>query len=163
MIRPDTTPTTTARARVAAPRLIDLAIHGSDLVIAGRFEHWVPVSLETGGAQGEAQVLFDVTSPGPANDAGDLFAFTSSDVRQLADGAYLARGSFRQGETEHSVEAVVQAPAGHSPFAAVTFRVDEAAFPEVWSALADRMAARPAADLEVRPRAWLLAPVLAAA
>jgi hypothetical protein len=153
---------TEPRAEVT-PRIIELAIHGADLVLAGKFEHWVPVAIETGGGESEAQVLFDVTSSGPANDGGELFSYTAKKVSRLADGAYLAKGTFRAGDVIRGVEALVQAPAGHSPFASITFRLDEAAFPEVWQEFSGRLSGRGPADLEVRPRAWLLAPVLAAA
>jgi len=160
---PVTTMTSTHTIPAAPAPFIELAIRGADLVLAGRFEHWVPVALETGGGESEAQVLFDVTSPGPANDGGELFSFIGSEVQRLAEQAYLVKGQLRRGDVERPVDALVQAPAGHSPFASVTFRVDEAAFPEVWDELTGRLQARPAADEEVRPRAWLLAPVLAAA
>lgn len=160
MTAPNTTPND---APARAFRRIDLAIHGADLVIDGRFEHWVPVAMETGGGQSEAQVLFDVTSPGPANDGGELFSFTASNVEQLQEGAYLAKGNLRRGDVVRSIEALVQSPVAHSPFASVTFRVDEEAFPEIWTEFSGRLAAHDPADTEVRPRAWLLSPVLAAA
>jgi hypothetical protein len=165
MNRPEgisTLPVADGAFAVSLPRSIDLAIRGADLVLAGRFQHWVPLTLETGGGQSEAQLLFDVTSPGPANDTGDVFSFASADVRSIGDGAFMAKGVLRRGELERPVDAVVQAPAAHSPFAAVTFQIDETAFPEVWSELSEQASAR-ITDGEVRPWAWMLAPVLAAA
>jgi hypothetical protein len=165
MTRPHLVPTQARGLTDMAPRLIELAIHGPDLVLAGKFEHWVPVAIETGGGESEAQVLFDVTSPGPANDGdGDLlFSFSANHLKRLKDGTYLARGTFRHGEVERAVEALVQAPVAHSPFASLTFRLDEAVFPEVWSEFSGRLAAHDPTDGEMRPRAWLLAPLLAAA
>ena len=132
--------------------------------MAGKFEHWVPMSLETGGKKSEAQLVFDVTSTGPANDTvGEVFSFVSSKVRRVGDGAYLARGTMRRGDVQRASSAMVQAPAAHSPFAVVTFQVDEGAFPELWEELSARVADQDDAKAEVRPRAWLLPPVVAAA
>jgi hypothetical protein len=149
-------------AASTAPRAIELAIRGKDLLLAGKFEHWVPMALETGGKHGQAQLLFDVTSAGRANDADELFSFTSRDVRRAADGTFRAKGTLRQGDVEQASEAIVQVPAEHSPFAAVTFDVDEAIFPEVWSELSTRVAAT-GLNTDVRPQAWVLMPTVAAA
>jgi|SRR6185436_785712 len=152
------------RPQTAEPRFIDLSIRGDELLLEGKFEHWVPLSLESGGERGHAQVVFDVTSSGPANDTGgELFSFVSSKVRRVADGTYLAQGTMQRGAVHRASKATVQAPAAHSPFAVVTFEVAEAAFPEVWDTLSTRLASQSGPDAEVRPRAWLLSPVLAAA
>ena len=122
------------------------------------------MALETGGKKSEAQVVFDVTSTGPANDTGgEVFSFVSSKVRRVGDGAYLAKGTLRRGDVQRASNAMVQAPAAHSPFAVVTFQVDEGAFPELWEELTARVAAQDGSNAEVRPRAWLLTPVVAAA
>lgn len=134
------------------------------MLLAGKFEHWVPLSLETGGKHGEAQIVFDVTSPGPANDTGgEVFSFVCDNARRVADGTYLARGTMRRGDVQRASRAMVQAPAAHSPFAVVTFQVAETVFPEVWEELSARVASQEGAKGEVRPRAWLLPPAVAAA
>jgi hypothetical protein len=159
-----TNPIAAGPRAVGQPRFIDLSIRGADLLLAGKFEHWVPLSLETGGKHGEAQIVFDVTSPGPANDTGgEVFSFVSTKARQVADGTYLAQGTMRRGDVERASRAMVQAPAAHSPFAVVTFQVAETVFPEVWEELSARVASQQEPNAEVRPRAWLLAPVVAAA
>jgi hypothetical protein len=157
------TPPVAAAPVVGPPRFIDLSIRGGELLLAGRFEHWVPMALESGGKRHEAQVVFDVTSTGPANDTADVFSFVSNKVRRTAPGTYLARGTMRRGDVERPSSATVQAPAAHSPFAVVTFEVDEAAFPELWGELSARVASQDGSNAEVRPRAWLLTPVVAAA
>jgi hypothetical protein len=146
------------------PRFIDLSIAGGELLLAGKFQHWVPLALESGGKRSEAQVVLDVTSSGPANDTGgEVFAFASRNVRRIGEGTYLARGILRRGDVQQASNATVQAPAAHSPFAVVTFEVDEAVFPELWDELSTRVASQENSAGEVRPRAWLLTPVLAAA
>jgi hypothetical protein len=167
MTRRDATPghpVAAAGPVVGQPRFIHLSIRGDDLLLEGKFEHWVPMALESGGKRNEAQVVFDVTSVGPANDTGDeMFSFVASKIRQIADGTYLARGTMRRGDALRPSTATVQAPAAHSPFAVVTFQVDEGAFPEVWDELSARVATQDGSNAEVRPRAWLLTPVVAAA
>jgi hypothetical protein len=146
------------------PRFIDLSIRGGQLLLEGRFEHWVPMALESGGKRSQAQLVFDVTSTGPANDTGDaFFSFESSKVRRVADGTYLAQGVMRHGEVHRLGKATVQAPAAHSPFAVVTFELSEDAFPEVWEELSVRVATQDGSNAEVRPKAWLLTPMVAAA
>ena len=121
------------------------------------------MALESGGKRNEAQLVFDVTSSGPANDTGEVFSFASTDVRRKAEGTYLAKGVMRRGDVQQASNATVQAPGAHSPFAVLTFQVDEVTFPEVWSELSARFESADGSNAEVRPRAWLLTPVLAAA
>jgi hypothetical protein len=157
-------PTGLAPTRVSQPRFIALSIRGEDMLLEGKFEHWVPMTLESGGKRGQAQLVVDVTSSGPANDTGnELFSFVSSKVRQVADGTYLVQGVMQRGDVQRTGKATVQAPAQHSPFAVVTFEVTEAAFPEVWEELSARVASQDGSNGEVRPRAWLLTPTVAAA
>jgi len=167
MNRQPTTPSHPVSATspaVSQPHFIDLSIRGEDLLLEGKFEHWVPMALESGGKRNHAQLVFDVTSHGPANDTGDeLFSFVSTRVRRVADGAYVAQGTMQRGDVRRAGTATVQAPAGHSPFAVVTFELTEAAFPEVWEELSARVASQEGSKGEVRPRAWLLTPVIAAA
>jgi hypothetical protein len=146
-----------------APRFIELSIRGKDLMLSGKFQHWVPLALQTGGKQSEAQLLIDVTSPGPANDTAELFSFASDRVKRVGEGAYLVKGVLREGDLQCPADAMVLAPAAHSAFASITFQVDEATFPEIWRELSARLAVEHGGDVEVRPRAWLVAPALAAA
>jgi hypothetical protein len=157
-------PVAAAGPTVGQPRFIDLSIRGEELLLSGKFEHWVPLALESGGKRSQAQLVFDVTSPGPANDTGgELFSFVSSKVRRVADGTYLAQGTMQHGDVQRATKATVQAPAAHSPFAVVTFEVAETDFPEVWEELSTRVSAQNGSSADVRPRAWLLTPVIAAA
>src|SRR5687768_13598011 len=123
MTRSTSTPKGPVAAVVLAggqPRRIDLSIVGGDLLLAGKFEHWVPMALESGGRRSAAQLVVDVTSVGPANDAGgEVFSFVSNKVRRVADGTYRARGTLRRGDVQRTSDATVQAPAVHSPFAVV--------------------------------------------
>jgi hypothetical protein len=145
------------------PRFIDLSIRGGELFLAGRFDHWVPMALESGGKSSHAQLVVDVTSVGPANDTAELFSFVSSKVRRMADGAYLATGTLSRGDVQRASRASVQAPGAHSPFAVVTFEVDEAVFPEAWIELSARVGAQDTSTAQVRPHAWLFTPAVAAA
>jgi hypothetical protein len=160
---PSARPVAAAELAVGQPRFIDLSIKGEDLLLSGKFEHWVPMSLESGGKQNEAQLLVDVTSHGPADDADAIFSFESKVVRRISAEAFLAKGTLRRGDVQRATEVVVQIPPTHSPFAAVTVHLDEPVFPEVWSELSARFATQGGAESEVRPRAWLLTPVVAAA
>lgn len=139
-------------------------MRGEDLLLSGKFGHWVPLSLDDGsGKLPEAQLVFDVTSVGPANDGGEVFSFVATEVEPLVAGAYLARGTLRRDDREQPAQAVLQAPATHSPFALVTFQIDPATFPELWSELEARVANDQVPEGEVRPWAWPQAPTLAAA
>jgi hypothetical protein len=166
MTRRQLTPTPVAASGPGPgqPRFIDLSIRGDELLLEGKFEHWVPMALETGGKRSHAQLVIDVTSPGPANDTGEeLFSFVASKVRKVTDDSYVAQGVMQRGDVQRPGRATVQAPAAHSPFAVVTFEMTEAAFPEVWEELSTRVARQGGPDAEVRPRAWLLTPTVAAA
>jgi hypothetical protein len=162
--RQDANPSVSAAGSATTTPLpsIDLAIRSKDLMLAGKFQNWMPVALETGGKQSQAQVLFDVTSAGPANDAGELFSFVSRDVRRTGPGLYRAKGTLREGDIERPADAIVQVPAEHSPFAAVTFDIDQASFPDVWRELSARVAAA-GPNAELRPQRWVVVPTLSAA
>jgi hypothetical protein len=146
------------------PRVIRLAINSKELMVAGRFDHWVPVAMEGNGAEGAAQLFFDVTGMARRADDEELFSFESTEVKRVGDLAFVARGTLRQGETERVVDAVVQTPMAHTPFLAITFPLDQAAFPEIWGDLAALVAGgRNDGALQITPRAWLRVPALAAA
>jgi hypothetical protein len=164
----------TERASQSAGRTgaIRLQIAGADLLLSGRFEQWMPVLLSTGD-QGElaaVQILFDVTSnrnngsSGKARDRSELLAFKSTSVQAVGKQAYQVKGTLRAGGVSREVEALLQNPPGHTPFFVILFRFDPIAFPALWDSLEERAAhVEAAGQEELRPRAWLKAPALAAA
>jgi len=145
------------------PHIVNLSIRSKDLLVAGRFDHWLPVALEGNGAEGAAQLFFDVTGMAGKTDAGELFSFESTQVRRLGELAFVATGTLQRGDVKRTVDVMVQTPMAHTPFFAVTFPVDETIFPEVWSDLSALIAARHDGDTQMTPRAWLRAPRLASA
>jgi hypothetical protein len=156
--------------RLQAVQPINLRIAGADLLLAGRFEQWVPLALAEGKGDGEAtaQLLIDVTSTSRAQRKGDkqsadLLSFSATDVELVGPQSYRAKGKLRADGVTRPAEALLHNPAGHTPFLIMTLPIDRAHFAEVWSAFEDRAAATPAGDREMRPRAWLRAPELAAA
>lgn len=145
---------------------IRLQIAGADLLLAGRFEQWMPVLLGEGedGALGAVQILFDVTSNRSARPGGDLFSFKARSVEAVGPQAYRLKGTLRAGASSGEVEAVLQNPPGHTPFFVILFRMDPAAFPELWTAFEEKVAGvEGSGQQELRPRAWLKEPALAAA
>jgi hypothetical protein len=158
----------------AASSAIELRITGADLLLAGRFLHWTPVTLIHGkGDEGLAQVLFDVTSnrAAPASRrraAKPLFEFKAKSVRAQGPQTYAMEGTMKvttpEGTEGGQVSAVLESPQGHTPFFAITFTLDKAKFAGLWTAFEERAAAAIAAGQdELRPWAWLREPVLAAA
>jgi hypothetical protein len=145
-----------------SPHVIRLAITSKDLMVAGRFDHWLPVAMEGDGAEGAAQIFFDVTGMARNPEDAELFSFESTKVKRLGDLAFVATGTLKVGEVERSVEAMVQTPLAHTPFVAITFPLDQAAFPEIWGDLSALVTGR-ADGTQMSPRAWLKAPTLAAA
>jgi hypothetical protein len=152
---------------------ISLRIAGADLLLRGRFEQWMPLVLAEGReGHGSAQILFDVTSNSrraPSRNKRawdpDLFAFEASEVESLGKQSYRLKGKMTVGGESGEAEAVLQAPPAHTPFCVLLFNIDRTRFGELWSALEQRVEDRsgdPDAQ-EVRPRAWLKAPALAAA
>jgi hypothetical protein len=150
-------PPVTAGARPA----LRLSISADDLVLEGRFDSWSPVALDGSTADAAAAQLFlDVTGTAPA-DADELFSFRSRSVERLSETAYLARGSMKRGEVEHSTHAVIQTPVGHTPFLMITFNMDRTQQADIWDALSSEV--KGASDPPATARAWLRPPVLAAA
>jgi hypothetical protein len=147
---------------VESPRPpIRLFVAGEDVMLAGRFDHWRAMALdESSPEQGGAQVLLDVTGTAPAG-AEELFSFTARSVEGLGDSAYVAHGLMRRGEEERWTDAVIQAPAAHSPFVMITFTVDRTRLPEVWSRLAEHVGAPD--EKSPTARALPVPPLLAAA
>jgi hypothetical protein len=159
---------------VATTPAIELRITGADLLLAGRFLHWTPVTLIHGkGDEGLAQVLFDVTSnraapKSSARSARPLFQFRSKSVKAQGPQTYALTGAMKvttpEGTESGDISAVLESPQGHTPFFAITFTVDKAKFPGLWSAFEERAAVAIASGQdELRPWAWLREPVLAAA
>src|SRR5262249_43096291 len=109
----------------ARSQAIGLSIAGSQLMVNGRFDHWVPVAAEGAGTdEGAVQIFFDVTGMARAQDRDELFAFTASDVDRLGPFAYIAKGTATRGDTVEPMEVVVQTPPAHTPFLVVTFSID---------------------------------------
>jgi hypothetical protein len=153
---------------------IELRIAGADLLLAGRFLHWTPVTLIHGkGDEGLAQVLVDVTSnrtaPKRTSRTGrPLFEFRAKSVKAAGRQTYRMTGAMKvttaEGTESGEVSAVLESPQGHTPFFAITFTIDKAKFAGLWSAFEERAAhAIASGQDELRPWAWLREPVLAAA
>jgi hypothetical protein len=159
----------TATPVASTPAAIELRIGGADLLLSGRFMHWMPVTLVNGkDDEGLAQVLFDVTSnraaPNEKAKARPLFEFTSTSVKSTGPQSYRLKGRMKAGDVVGEAEAVLESPRGHTPFFAITFNVDRAKFEDLWSAFEDRAATAVANGVEeLRPWAWLREPLLAAA
>lgn len=165
-------PQTAAPAPAPRPVIppVHLRIAGANLLLSGRFEQWVPLVM-TAGQQGEtegaAQILVDVTST--ARDQGrarpaDLLTFRARSVEQTGPQVYQAKGTLNARGATGPATAVLQSPEGHTPFLLVTLSFDRERFGELWQGLEDRvLAGNEGGKSEVRPRAWLRAPELAAA
>jgi hypothetical protein len=145
--------------------VIRIAINGKELMLAGRFNHWVPVAVEGGtGGESAVQLFFDVTSLARTDEQDELFSFTSTSVKRIGDLAFVVKGTMKQGEVERNVDAVVQTPLAHTPFVAITLPFEEEAFPEIWSDMAALVSARVDGEsAQMHPSAWLKAPTLATA
>ena len=146
-------------------RPIRLQIAGADLLLSGRFEQWMPIVLseEQEGASA-VQVLFDVTSNRSVRARSDLLFFKAKSVQAIGPQSYRLKGTLTADGVKREVEAVLQSPPGHTPFFMILFRLDREAFPALWDAFGDRAARLDASgQQELRPRAWLREPDLAAA
>lgn len=161
--------TTKTLPPVASPAAaIELRIGGADLLLAGRFLHWMPVTLIHGkDNEGLAQVLFDVTSNRAADDdrgARPLLQFHATSVKSTGPQSYRLKGRIKAGTLSSETEALLESPRGHTPFFAITFTIDREKFADLWSAFEDRAAdAVAAGEQELRPWAWVREPQLAAA
>jgi hypothetical protein len=149
----------------ARSQAIGLSIAGSELMVNGRFDHWVPVAAEGAGPEeGAVQIFFDVTGMAPSQeDRDELFAFHASDVDRLGPFAYIAKGTVRRGDATEPMEVVVQTPPAHTPFLVVTFSIDRKKFPEIWDGLTAVAEDRDPNNSQIHPRAWLRPPTLASA
>jgi hypothetical protein len=157
---------------VVVPRseAIVLRVTGADLLLAGRFLHWMPVTLISGkDNEGMAQLLFDVTSNRSSNRAaGDqpipsFFEFKTTAVKAVGPQAYRLKGTLKS-EAGGELEAVLESPRDHTPFFAMSFTLDRTKFASLWTAFEDKAAAAIAkGQEELRPWAWLREPLLAAA
>lgn len=161
--------TINSRSPVASPSAgIELRIGGADLLLAGRFHHWMPVTLIHGkDDEGLAQVLFDVTSNRAAPKGRRpraLFEFHSTSVKSTGPQSYKLKGRIKSGIFSGDAEALLESPRGHTPFFAITFTIDRAKFSDLWNAFEERAATAIAnGEEELRPWAWLREPQLAAA
>ena len=152
-----------------AGQSINLRIAGADLLLSGRFEQWAPLALAEGKDESAVQLLLDVTSTpggreGKAKPATELFSFTSTSVESVAPQSYRAKGRLRSHGITRQTEVLLHSPVGHTPFFIMTVPIDRAIFGELWTELEDRAAMTAAGqERDMRPRAWLRAPDLAAA
>jgi hypothetical protein len=151
-------------------RPISLRVAGADLLLSGRFDHWRPVSV-SGWEDGQASaaLLFDATATSgaaPTRRNPDLLSFASKTVEQVGEHSYRAHGTLRADGAQRTVDAVIQTPSGHSPFFFLTLGLERQAFAGLWTEL-QVLASQPHEGEEdgheMRPRAWLRLPVLAAA
>jgi hypothetical protein len=148
----------------ARSQTIQLNIAGSELMVSGRFDHWVPVAAEGGTPEeGAVQIFFDVTGTARPQQRDVLFDFQAGLVERLGPFAYIVKGTMTKDDRSEPMEAVVQTPPAHTPFVVVTFSIDRKKFPEIWDDLSAVVAARDDQASQIHPRAWLRAPTLATA
>jgi hypothetical protein len=148
----------------ARSQTIRLAIAGAELMVNGRFDHWVPVAAEGGTPEeGAVQVFFDVTGMAGPVQGDDLFAFAATEVERLGPFAYIVKGTITKGDRVEPMEAVVQTPPAHTPFVVITFAFDRQKFADIWEDLAAVVATRDDQASQIHPRAWLRPPTLATA
>jgi hypothetical protein len=155
---------------VARERPIQLSISSSDLVLEGRFDHWVPMASEgSSPEEGSFQLLFDVTgvTRGAANENGDghekgddLFSFAGKTVERIAPLAFVVKGTMKKGDLQQKVKVVVQTPTPHTPFVAITFSIDRVKFADAWEEIAAVLHSRTQVETPIMPRAWLRAPMV---
>jgi hypothetical protein len=159
------------RGKPRSPTAIQLRLAGGDLLLSGRFEQWIPLVMENeqgeGGDQGTVRILFDVTSTAAA-EAGrgdkNFFSFSSRTVKRLGPQAYSAKGTLRVGGASRALEVLLHSPVAHTPFFTLTVPIDKSRFGALWTEIERRIVDVAAhGETEMRPRAWLRAPVVAAA
>lgn len=165
--------TQTASQTVVAPHpeAIELRVVGADLLLAGRFLHWMPVTLISGNNnEGMAQLLFDVTSnrAAPKGRTTPLFEFKTTSVKAAGPQAYRLKGTLKVGTGVSAevgdIDATLESPRDHTPFFAMTFTLDRTKFESLWTAFEEKAASVIAkGQEELRPWAWLREPQLAAA
>lgn len=146
---------------------LQLHIAGSGLLLNGRFAQWVPLLMDgVQDAAGDAhvQLLVDATSaPLPSGPDAPLFSFHSRRVRALAPMLFAVEGTFRAEGGEHLVSATVQAPDPFTPFFLITFALPRAELPGVWATFDRSVGHGGDPEGNVRARAWLRPPAIAAA
>jgi hypothetical protein len=165
--------THTSLSRVPAPpvydgarsQIIQLSIAGAELMVNGRFDHWVPVAAEGGTPEeGAVQIFFDVTGMARSHELEEqLFAFEANEVERLGPFAYIVKGTITKDDRSEPMEAVIQTPPAHTPFVVITFAFDRKKFPEIWADLSAVVATRDDQNSQIHPRAWLRPPTLATA
>jgi hypothetical protein len=145
-------------------RPISLEVAGAGVLFRGRFDHWDPVAVNTADGQRAVQILVDVTGTADRRGTGkrDLFSFSSRDVLAVSPGSYEATGTLTTGASRRTEKAVFATPAIHTPFFALTLKVDKNDLPRLWRSLQHRASAHPTGE-PMRARAWLRPPELAAA
>ena len=148
-------------------RPISLRVAGADLLLSGRFDHWRPLGVSSWqDGRATAHLLFDATATsgsGPTRGNPDLLSFVAKTVEQVEEHSYKVKGTLRAEGTQRTADAVIQTPSGHSPFFFLTLGLEQQAFGGLWTELQVLASQVPGAETEMRPRAWLRLPVLAAA
>src|SRR3954447_6806886 len=141
-------------------RTIRLSIRGGDLLLEGRFDHWVPLALDDSAVQ----LCVDVTGMTVPSEprAEELFSVTAHAVDEVRPLEFAATGTIRRGKVKQPIQVMVQTPPAHTPFVVLTVPIDRAHFPEVWDELSAAVASR-VSDAPLHPRGWLRMPSLAAA
>ncbi|HEX3698406.1 MAG TPA: hypothetical protein VH374_23740 [Polyangia bacterium] len=153
---------------LAADRPINLKVVGADLLLAGRFDHWRPVGVSNwDDGRASAHLLFDATATSgraATRVNPDLLSFVAKTVEPVDSNTYKAKGMLRADGSQRAADAIIQTPTGHSPFFFLTLGLERQAFSGLWTEL-QVLASQTATDgeAEMRPRAWLRLPVLAAA
>jgi hypothetical protein len=164
----ETTQKSEAVSFLAADRPINLKVAGADLLLSGRFDHWRPVGVsnwEDGRAS--AHLLFDATATAgraATRNNPDLLSFVAKTVEPVDPNTYKAKGALRADGRQRMVDAIIQTPTGHSPFFFLTLGLEREVFSGLWTEL-QVLASQTVTggEAEMRPRAWLRLPVLAAA
>lgn len=172
-------------SRTYATDALRLTVVGADLLLSGRFEHWVPMAVDTSvPAEKSVQLLVDVTSSRQSADQStdeDALTLTARNVRKIAPLTYRLRGTLTADGVSQDVEAMLQTPQSHTPFCLLTLTLPSDEFAGLWSRVdahtprntngaarrtddgAPVAADEPNADNEMRARAWLRPPTIAAA
>jgi len=143
---------------------IRLSIAGDGVWLEGRFDHWMSLTVEDTSEQGRAaQIIVDVTATADVDmQPNELFFFKARSTEQVGPLAFLARGTITRGEIDGEAEALIQTPAGHTPFVAVTFSFDRNRFLDVSERFSDLVSVS-TQGTQLSPRAWLRPPVIASA
>lgn len=151
-------------------RPVWLDISGGDLLLTGQFEQWLPVAMErpSPDSEGSVQLLVDVTSltgsPGARRSGLETMSFVSHDVTATGPLTYSASGTLTAGRAHRDLKVILQTPGVHTPFCLLTFSLPAREYGALWRAFEARFTPEEdGTSREVRARAWLRVPEVAAA